>query len=58
MNYAYSTEYQKMYDAIKSNNFKIDINNTEYLIQKMSDETPNFNEYSNWLRLSKKIVRI
>ena len=58
MNYAYSTEYQKMYDAIKSNNFKIDITNSEYVIQQMSDEIPNFNEYSNWLRLSKKIVRI
>jgi len=51
--YAYSKEYLKMYQAIRSNNFEIDVNNPEFII-----ENCGVYPYKNWKELFKKIVKI
>jgi hypothetical protein len=56
--YAFSTEYELMYNAIQWNNFKIDINNEEFSIEKMTTQLSDFSDYSKWNRLSKKITKI
>jgi hypothetical protein len=51
--YAYSKEYLKMYQAIRSNNFEIDITNGEFMIENIGE-----GEYSQWKILFEKIVTI
>lgn len=51
--YSYSAEYQTMYDALKNNNFKIDITNPEFMIEECG-----WYQYSKWNKLIKKIVSI
>jgi hypothetical protein len=51
--YSYSDEYLKMYQAIRRNNFQIDITNTEFMI-----ENDGFKEYGQWDKLFKKIISI
>jgi hypothetical protein len=53
-NYSYSDEYLKMYQALRSNNFEIDITNfdMEYC------PTSNYENYKNWDKLFKKIISI
>ena len=52
--YSYSDEYKKMYQALRSNNFEIDIANfdMEYC------PTANYENYKNWNKLFKKIISI
>lgn len=54
--YAYSEEYKQMYEAIKSNNFKIDIYDERFMFQKLDDK--NYFSYTNWNKLSKLIQSI
>jgi hypothetical protein len=56
--YAFSTEYEIMYNAIQWNDFKIDINNEEFFIEKMNPQISDFSDYSKWNRLAKKITKI
>jgi hypothetical protein len=56
--YSFSDEYNKMYQAIKTNNFRIDITNKEFLIEKMINTKSNFFDYTYWNRLSKIIIKI
>ena len=51
--YAYSKEYLKMYQAIRRNNFEIEINTPEFMIEDIKD-----GEYTKWKELIKKIVTI
>lgn len=51
--YAYSSEYLKMYQAIRRNNFEIDVDNSEFMIERIGEEL-----YSNWDSLFKKIITI
>lgn len=51
--YAYSKEYLKMYQAIRSNNFEIDITNPEFLIENVGD-----GNFSKWEELFEKIITI
>ena len=51
--YSYSTEYQQMYDAIKLNNFKIDIYDERFMMENNIK-----NEYTNWNKLFKIIQSI
>ena len=51
--YAYSSEYLKMYQAIRRNNFEIDIANPEFNMEYIGQ-----NEYSKWPELMQKIVTI
>ncbi len=51
--YAYSSEYLKMYQAIRRNNFEIDIANSEFGMEYIQQ-----GEYSKWSELIQKIVTI
>ncbi len=51
--YSYSDEYLKMYQAIRRNNFQIDIDNPEFMI-----ENDGFSDYGKWNILLKKIISI
>jgi hypothetical protein len=54
--YTYWQEYFKMYKGIEMFDWKIDINNPNFMFERMN--TNNHWEYSKWDRLSKKIVII
>lgn len=51
--YSFSDEYLKMYQAIRRNNFQIDVTNPEYMI-----ENDGFSDYGQWNKLFKKIISI
>lgn len=51
--FSYSDEYQKMYEALRQNNFQIDITNTEFMIEECG-----WYQYNQWNKLLKKIVSI
>lgn len=51
--YSYSNEYQKMYQALRRNNFKIDIEDERFMI-----ENDGFKDYGQWNKLLKKIISI
>ena len=55
--YAYSSEYSKMYDALRKTKFKIDLNNSEYMFES-SNGQPEYSEYKQWNKLIKKIISI
>ena len=54
--FSYSKEYQTMYDAIKLNNFKIDIYDERFLFEEVKN--PSYFYYKNWNKLSKIILSI
>lgn len=54
--YSYWWEYEKMYNSIKESNFKIDINNPSYMLEKLEDFS--YIGYKNWDTLKEKIVKI
>lgn len=56
--YAFSNEYELMYDSIKDNDFKIDISNSNFFIERMPPLKNNFYDYTYWNRLSKIITKI
>ena len=45
-----------MYDEIKDNDFKIDINQKEFMFQRL--DKPNYHKLNTWNDLTKKIVKI
>ena len=51
--YAYSSEYLKMYQAIRRNNFEIDIANTDFNMEYIGQ-----GEYSKWNELLQEIITI
>lgn len=54
--YAYSEEYEKMYHAIKMFDFKIDINNPEFMFEKLQDFS--YIEYMKWNKLINIITKV
>lgn len=57
--YSYSDEYERMYNSIKDSGFKIDVNNPEYLVEKLKESSYiDYMDYSNWNKLRNKIVLI
>jgi len=57
--YAFSDEYSKMYDAISKSNWKIDIKNSEYLVEELKDFSYiDYTDYTHWDVLTKKIILI
>ena len=54
--YAYSSEYQLMYDAIKENNFRIDIKNPQF--HSMHIPKPDYFSYEKWGKLKNLILHI
>ena len=57
--YSYSDEYERMYNSIKDSGFKIDVNNPEYLVEKLKESSYiDYMDYSHWNKLRNKIVLI
>ena len=57
--YSYSEEYQKMYNSIKDSGWKIDINNPQYLVEKLKEFSYiKYKDYPHWSILRDKIVKI
>jgi hypothetical protein len=57
--YAYSNEYQKMYNAIKGNNWKIDIKNKDFMFHQLKNkEYIDYYDYPYWKELTQKIIQI
>jgi hypothetical protein len=55
--YSFSDEYRKMYQSLRSNNFEVEIENEDYMFE--SDLIyPDFEKYSQWSKLIKKIISI
>ena len=55
-NYSFWEEYRRMYKGIQINDWKIDINNPEFMLEKM-ENTFHF-DYSKWNRLTRKIIMV
>jgi len=51
--YSFSEEYLKMYQSIRRNNFQIDIDNPQFMIENIG-----VNLYYKWYKLFKKILSI
>lgn len=57
--YSFSEEYNRMYQSIKNSDWKIDINNPEYLVEYLTETSYiSYNDYTHWNKLIKKIVAI
>lgn len=57
--YAYSEEYKLMYNAIKESGWKIDINNPEFLVEKIEEFSYiDYMDYIHWNELTDKIISI
>ena len=57
--YSYSDEYRVMYEGIKDNFWKIDIEENEYLVEKLKNFSYiDYNDYTKWEVLKNKIVKI
>lgn len=57
--YSYFKEYSKMYRAIARNNWKIDIDNKEFLVEKFKNYSYiDYNDYPHWDVLRSKIIKI
>lgn len=57
--YAYSHEYEIMYNAIKDSGWKIDIENPAYKVEKLKEFSYiKYNDYTQWSVLRNKIVLI
>ena len=54
--YTFWQEYKKMYLAVRKNKMRIDINNTEYMFEKLKEFS--YISYNNWSNLRDKIVLI
>jgi hypothetical protein len=55
--YAYSDEYQVMYDKLRKTRFKIDLTNPDFMFE-LNLEIPKFTQYRKWDKLYKKIISI
>ena len=57
--YSFSDEYRIMYEAIKDSHWKIDINNSEFLVENLKNFSYiNYEDYTNWDKLTSKIISI
>ena len=57
--YSFSDEYRVMYESIKDSNWKIDVNNPEYLVEDLKNfDYIDYNDYTQWDELKDKIVLI
>lgn len=54
---SYSEEYRKMYEAIKDHNFRIDINNPEFMIERYNPEK-GYYSYKHWTKVFKQIIAV
>jgi hypothetical protein len=52
--YSFSDEYLKMYQALRSNNFEIDVTESKHMFEYVGNEL----NYKQWNKLFKKIISI
>lgn len=55
--YAYSNEYQLLYDELSKTNYKINISRKDFMVE-YEDSYPKYSRYKNWNKLIKKIITI
>jgi hypothetical protein len=55
--YAFSSEYQSMYDSLRKSRFRINLKNPEFMFE-LGLVTPKFNQYKKWNKLYNKIISI
>jgi hypothetical protein len=55
--YSYSNEYSVMYESLRKNRFKINLDKTEFMFE-LGLIYPNFDRYTKWNKLIKKIISI
>ena len=53
---AFSEEYAKMLQEIENRDYQFDISNRRWLFQRV--ESPNYQEYRYWKKVTKKIVQV
>src|SRR6056300_617054 len=53
---AFSHEYKMMLDSIKERDYKLDLNNREFMFERV--EKPIYTNYRKWKPLTKKILKI
>jgi len=53
---AFSHEYKLMLEAIEERDYKLDLNNREWMFERV--EIPSYTEYRKWKPLTKKILNI
>ena len=53
---AFSHEYKLMLDSIKERDYKLDLNNREWMFERV--EVPEYTQYRKWNTLIKKILNI
>ena len=57
--YAFSEEYRKMYHAIRRSKWKINIEKSEYFVEKLKESSYiNYKDYTNWDIIKNKIILI
>jgi len=56
--YSFSDEYRIMYNALKENNFIINLQNEEFMFEESKRGEPRFGNYIQWNKLIKKIISI
>ena len=57
--YSYHAEYNKMYRAIARNDWKINIENKDFLVEKLNNNSYLiYNDYPHWVDLTNKIIKI
>ena len=55
--YSYSNEYSVMYEGLRKNKFKINLDNSDFMFE-LGLINPNFDDYKKWNKLIKKIISI
>jgi hypothetical protein len=55
-NYTFAHEYKKMLKSIQDRDFTIDLNEREFMFERI--ETPNYSQYRKWKILTEKILKI
>ena len=57
--YSYWWEYKKMYEAIKENNWKINVDKHLYRVEYLQESSYiKYNDYSYWNTVTKQIIKI
>jgi len=57
--YAYSNEYEVMYEAIKTSDWKIDVDNIKFLVEELKESSYiEYMDYPHWDTITQKIVTI
>jgi len=57
--YAYSSEYRTMYRAIARSDWKINVQKTEFLVERLNKSSYiEYIDYTHWNKLRKLIIKL